>query len=108
MKRVLLALTLFCAFLQASYAQTTLVSGTKVVDNTGAHLSSGQWCFGSSCFAVTGGSFSGSVTPGTATVTVTGSAGTYLSVPSVTIAGSYFSWDTFTVPSNGKDRKSTR
>jgi hypothetical protein len=100
MKRALLTLTLFCGLFQASYAQTTLVSGMNVVDNTGAKLSSGQWCFGSSCFAVTSGSFSGSVTPGTATVTVTGAAGTYLDVPNVTVAGSYFLWDSFTAPSN--------
>jgi hypothetical protein len=51
---------------------------------------------------VTAGAFSGTVTQGTGAVTVTnGGTTTYLTVPNVTVAGSYFSWDTYVVPSNG-------
>jgi GDSL-like Lipase/Acylhydrolase family len=100
LKKAALLCAIFAASLPA-IAQTA-VAGNKVLDNTGALLASGQWCFGTSCFTVTNGAFSGSVTAGTATVTVTnGGSTTYLTVPNVTIAGSYFSWDTFVVPSNG-------
>lgn len=103
MKRALLAVALVCAFCSPAFAQSTAVSGTNVLDNTGAKIASGKWCFAGTCFTVTAGQFNGSVTSATGTVTVTDSTGgtTYLSVPSVTIGGSFFSWDTFTVPSNG-------
>src|ERR1700733_11577885 len=102
MKRILLALAFVCAFFSTASAQTTNVVGTKVVDNTGALLNSGQWCFGASCLTVTNGAFGGSVTDATATVTVVNSSSTVLlTVPSVSIAGAFFTWDNFVVPSNG-------
>ena len=100
MKRVLLAIALVCAVAVPSFAQSVVVAGTKVLDNTGAPLVSGQWCLGTSCLTVTNGAFSGSVTAATASITVINGATTYLTIPSVTIAGSYFSWDTYVVPSN--------
>ena len=94
--RAALAVLCLCA---PALGQTAY--GTKVVDNTGALLSSGQWCFGATCLTVTNGAFSGSVTAGTQTVTVTnGSGTTYLTVPGVSIAGSFFSWDGYVVPSS--------
>lgn len=103
MKRVLLALALFCAFFQIASAQTTPISATRIMDSSGNLLSTGQWCFGSSCFPVLNGSIpsGSSVTPGTATVTVSNGPVTFLTVPNVSIAGSLLSWDTYTVPSNG-------
>jgi hypothetical protein len=90
MKRILFTFALFCAFFGVASAQTTLVAGKKVLDNTGGPLVSGQWCLGSSCVAVTNGAFSGSVTPSTASVTVTGSGNTYLTVPNVTMQVAIF------------------
>jgi hypothetical protein len=103
MKKTLLALALFCSLFQVAHAQTTLVVATNILDNTGNLLTTGDWCFGSTCFAVTNGSISSgsAVTPGTATVTVTNGSVTFLTVPNVSIAGSFFSWNTFTVPSTG-------
>lgn len=102
MKRILFALAFVCALSASAFSQSTVVSGTAVLDNTGAPLASGQWCFGSTCFTVTSGAFSGSVTSGTQTVTVTnGSSTTYLTIPNVSIAGSYYNWNTFVVPSTG-------
>lgn len=96
-------LALLCALAlvpSLAFAQTA-VSGSKVVDNNGNLLASGQWCFGASCLTVTNGAFSGSVTAGTQTVTVTnGSGTTYLTVPSVTVGASAFLWDSYVVPTN--------
>lgn len=98
MKRIMLLCALVCAFCLPAFAQTA-VSGTKVLDNNGNLLASGQWCFGATCETVTNGAFSGSVTAGTQTVTVTnGSGTTYLTVPSVTVGSSVFVWDTYVVP----------
>jgi Glycosyl hydrolases family 43 len=101
-RQALLAVAFLLAFCSSMLAQSTLVVATKVIDNTGNPLASGNWCFGATCFAVANGSIpsGSSVTSGTATVTVTNGATTYLTVPSVTIAGNYFSWDTFVVASN--------
>ena len=52
---------LLCAcflFSSLAFAQVA-VSGTKVLNGSGAALASGQWCFGASCITVTNGQFSG-------------------------------------------------
>lgn len=94
---------LLALLLPISVLAQTAVSGTKVQDGTGTGtlLTSGTWCFSSNCLTVTAGAFSGSVTAGTQTVTVVNaSSATILTVPSVTIGSSAFSWDTFVVPTN--------
>jgi hypothetical protein len=74
------------------------VSGSNVQDVNGVPLFTGQWCFGATCLTVTNGSFSGSITPGTQTVTVVnGSSVTILSVSDVTITANY-NWNNYTVP----------
>lgn len=97
MKRIFVLLAILLGSIPA-FATTAV--GTKVIDTTGNLLPSGQWCFGSSCFTVTNGAFSGTVTAGTQAITVKRGSNTYLTVPGITIAGSYFSWDTFVVPSS--------
>jgi hypothetical protein len=99
MKRLLLAVALACALIVPAAAQSVLVTGTKVVDNSGTPLISGQWCLGASCLAVTSGSFSGTVAAGTGTVTIVNGSTTYLTIPSVTVGGAFFNWDTFLVSS---------
>ena len=75
------------------------VSGSNVQDVTGVPLFTGQWCFGATCLTVTNGSFSGSITAGTQTVTVVnGSSVTILSVSDVTIGANYNNWNNYTVP----------
>jgi hypothetical protein len=97
---VLKKAALFCALLLSLPAVAQVVaSGTKVQDGTGtgALLSSGTWNFGSTNLTVTAGAFSGTVTPGTQTVTVVNASSvTVLTVPGVVIS-SAFSWDTFIV-----------
>jgi hypothetical protein len=96
LKKVALLCAVFFASICA-LAQTT-VSGSKVLDNNGNLLATGQWCFNATCATVTTGAFSESVTAGTQTVTVTnGGATTYLTVPGVVISGSTFSWDSYIV-----------
>jgi hypothetical protein len=84
------------------FAQSTIVSATKVLDNTGALLSSGNLCIGSKCFAVTSGAItSTAIASTTATVTVTNGGSTaYLTLPGVTVAGSYWDFDNYIVPSS--------
>jgi hypothetical protein len=82
------------------FAQSTIVSATKVLDNTGALLSSGQLCVGSTCFLVTNGAItSTAIGSTTADVTVTnGGSTTYLTLPDVSVSGSYWSFDNYVVP----------
>lgn len=104
MKALLLSV-LLCALsfgAVAAPAQTTVL-GTKVLDGTGALLSSGQFCVGATCFSVTNGGIApGSSIPSavTATITITKAGVTQLNVPAVTVSGSSFSWDSFVLPSN--------
>lgn len=91
---------LLCALLPMPLLAQTAVSGTKVLDNTGAPLASGDWNFGGTAIPVAAGSFAGTVTAGTQTVTVTNGGTTYLTVPGVVIGSSAFSWNTFVVPTN--------
>lgn len=87
-------LLLLLAVCTPAFAQS--VTGTKVVDGTGALLNSGNWCFGGTCFTVTRGNIApgSSVTAGVATVTITSGSSTILTIPAVTISGA-FNWDTF-------------
>lgn len=99
-KCAVLALWLMLLLLSgmAAEAQTT-VSGSNVQDSTGVQLASGQWCFGATCLTVTNGAFSGSVTPGTGTVTiVNASSATILTVTGVTITGASWNWGNYVVP----------
>ena len=92
MKRLLFLL----AFLFSLPALATNVTGSRVQQTGGQILASGSWCFaGSGCSTVTNGAFSGTVTAGTQTVTIVNGATTYLTVNSVVISGSNFTWDTF-------------
>ncbi len=102
MKKLSLLIVFFgCLLSPYAHAQSTVVVGTNVVDNTGALLASGQWCFGSSCFTVTNGAFSGTVSSSTQAITITnGGSTTYLTEPGISVAGSYFSWNGFVQPSN--------
>jgi hypothetical protein len=90
------------AFCCPAFGQNTIVAANKVVDNNGALLNTGQFCFGATCLTVTNGAIpSGSaVTPATASIVVKITSTTFLTVPNVTIAGSFFSWDSYVVPSN--------
>jgi hypothetical protein len=100
MKKLVLLLVLLGVCAEAAAAQTTAVLGTKVLNGSGTLLSSGQWCFASTCLTVTGGAFTGSVASGTQTITVKdGSGTTYLTVPSAVISGAAFDWDTFILTS---------
>ena len=83
-------------------AQTVAASGKGVQDGSGNILGSGTWCFGGTCLTVAAGSFSGTITPGTQTVTVkNASAVTILTVPNVTaMASQPFNWNQFVVPVN--------
>jgi hypothetical protein len=103
MKRIILALAIFCTLFQGARAQRTVVAATKITDGSGNLLFTGQWCFGSTCFPVLNGSvpLGSFVTPGTATITVSNGPITFLILPNVSIAGSLFPWDAYTVPSNG-------
>jgi hypothetical protein len=102
MKRLLLCALL--AFAPCLFAQTTTVTGSKVLDGSGGLLSSGQWCLGSSCFTVTAGAIAGGSTvpnPTTGTVTVTNGLGTtYLTIPSTNVFGTTFNWDLYIVTAN--------
>ena len=97
-------LALLCALsLSIPALAQTAVSGTKVQDGTGSGnlLLAGQWCFNSTCEAITNGAFSGSVTAGTETVTVfNASSVLILTVPNVVVGSSPFSWDSYVVPSS--------
>ena len=78
---------------------TTAVSGNLVQDGSGNPLTSGQWCFNSTCLTVTNGVFSGNVTAATSTVTVVNASSvTILSVSNVTIGSLPFVWDNYTIP----------
>lgn len=82
------------------FAQSTIVTATKVLDNTGALLSSGKLCVGSACFIVTNGAInSTALVSTTANITVTnGGSITYLTLPNVAVAGPYWSFDNYIVP----------
>lgn len=91
---LLLVLSLFSlpAFTQV------YVNGTSVKAASGGPLNAGQWCFGSSCTAVSNGYFSANFTAGTAAVKILDQTGsTILSVSSVSISGTYYDWGRFTV-----------
>jgi len=98
MRRFILAL-IGSALISISASAQVTVSGSNVQDINGLPLFSGQWCFGATCFTVSSGSFSGSVTAGTQNVTVkNGSSAVILTVNSVAISGSRYVWDSYTVP----------
>ena len=103
MKRLgrILACILLMLLTAALHAQTTNVFGTGVQNGSGFILGSGNWCFGSTCLSVSNGSFSGTVTPGVQTVTITdASSNVLLTVPYVQIQGVQFNWKTYIVPPN--------
>jgi len=98
MRKTLFLLIFLLSLVSGLYAQTH-VSGSNVQDSTGVPLVSGQWCFNSTCLAVTSGSFAGNVTPGTNTVTiVNASSVTILTVTSVTVNGASWNWNNYVVP----------
>jgi hypothetical protein len=100
MRKLLLALIGCLMLAVPAVASTTTVSGTNVRDSNNVLLVSGQWCFGGTCLTVTGGSFSGSVTSGTNTVTVVnGSSTTILTITGAVISGSTYAWNGYTLPS---------
>jgi hypothetical protein len=84
------------------FAQSTIVSASKVLDNTGSLLSSGKLCVGSTCLTVTAGAIpSTAIVSTTANVTITnGGSITYLTLPNVPVSGPYWSFDIFIVPSS--------
>lgn len=80
-------------------AAQVAVSGSNVQNISGLPLASGQWCYGSTCFTVTNGAFSGSVTASSQAVTVVNASSvTILTVNPVTISTTPFDWDQYTVP----------
>lgn len=104
MRRLIEVILLGAALLAQPFlfAQSTIVSATKILDNTGSPLASGKLCIGSNCLAVAGGAVaSTSIVSTTANVTVTNGASiTYLTLPGVSISGPYWSFDTYIVPSS--------
>lgn len=95
MKRLLALVFCITSF---AFSQSSTVSGTHVIDNTGALVAAGKWCFGPNCLNVLNGVVSGSVPQGTANLTVGDKAGNpYYTISSVVISGSSFAWDAFTL-----------
>jgi hypothetical protein len=98
MKKTLLALFgVLIPYAYTLHPANTVVQATKVVDNSGNLLASGQWCVGATCLTVTSGSTSPGATmpnPTIGTLTVTNGGGTtYITIPSVTVSDFVFSWD---------------
>jgi hypothetical protein len=93
---VLAVLALACLTAEAT---STTISGTNVTYPIGFPLASGNFCFNGTCTAITNGSFSGTFTEATATVTITSGANTILTVPSVAIAAATYNWNTYTAAS---------
>lgn len=76
---------------------TTIVSGSQVVDSTGALVASGTWSFNGTTLAVTNGVFKGGVTPGFGPVVIASGGVTILTIPNVTIGGGWFDWNRYKV-----------
>ena len=97
-KTFLLAIGLILGLASTLSAQVS-VSGNNIQSSGGGPLYAGQWCAGATCLTISNGSFTGSVTAGTYTVTVVNASSvTILSVSGVVIGGSNFNWNLYTVP----------
>lgn len=92
----------FCTIFAVSLSAIvqTALAGTRILDNSGALLTSVLWCFGSNCCTVTNGAFTGSVIAGTQAITMNGGWITYLRAPNAMIAGPYSNGDTYVAPPN--------
>lgn len=99
MKKLLCAMLLAFASIVPAFATTVVVTGSNVQYPLGFALTSGQWCFGATCGTITNGAFTDSVSSGTATVTITVGGTTILTIPSVTLSGTAYNWNTFVVSS---------
>jgi hypothetical protein len=99
LKKTLSLLILAIALSMSALAQTATITATAVTDGNGGVLQSGSWCFGSSCLTIVSGAISGSATvpQGTQNITIINNGLSVLTVNNVTISGSTFSWDAFSL-----------